>query len=346
VSSILAELSTEEIEKLPKGTIVKLSCPAGEGERRSQIKRILGPMAGNGFSADRMFEILRPMYDTSFGNGELRSLIKWYVQHKDRFTPNGQFSSESGQSPATKRDLSKEERIENAERFLNGFLWTPDQLAAASKIPIYGEPRDVACLYVATKYRLTDLLNVVLDFKLNKEGKPSPYGPGVTRSVFQWRRSISEHGVPHSDAGCKYRINPVRPVLGKDGYAAWHGSGYGGSYTDGDIDRVIYVMGESDILSLDMQTSVLAKLPLRISSVTDTGGRGLHAGIALLGGAEEGRAILQRLYTLGFDRDNGSPSRLERMPGDIRILGARDEGGTEQRLLYLDPEPSGGPIHD
>jgi hypothetical protein len=92
-----------------------------------------------------------------------------------------------------------------------------------------------------------------------------------------------------------------------------------------------------------MQASVLAKLPLPIKAIIDTGNKSLHADVELNGGAEQGRAILNELYTLGFDT-NPSISCLERMPGSIRKIGARDESGTQQRLLYLNPEPKKEPI--
>jgi hypothetical protein len=124
----------------------------------------------------------------------------------------------------------------------------------------------------------------------------------------------------------------------------WVGGGYGGSYTGGDIERVIFVMAESDLLPIDVQASMLAKLPLKISSILDTGGKSLHADILLTDGVSEGRAILEQLCELGFDSNPAYPCALERMPGDIRVLGARDAAGTEQRLLYLNPQPTGAPI--
>jgi hypothetical protein len=340
--STLAELLPEEIAVLPKKVLVELSAPAAEGDRRRQMKPVVISMVANGFASERIFALVREMYEASFTSKEIRDFIQWAVQHKDRWTSTGKFVP--GSAPV-RRTLTNEERIANAEKFLAGFRCTADDLVAHSKVLVAGEASGMACLYLYWKYKLSDLINVVLDFKLDSSGRPSPYGPGITRSVYQWRRHIDQDGVPHSNAGCKYRLNPVRPAnLGKDGYTAWRGSGYQGAYTNGDIERVIYVMAESDLLSMDIQASMLAKLPLAISSIVDTGGKSLHADILLTRGAEEGRTILNDLYALGFDSNTSSPSSLERMPGDIRKIGARDGAGTEQRLLYLNPQPTGDPI--
>ena len=113
---------------------------------------------------------------------------------------------------------------------------------------------------------------------------------------------------------------------------------------DGDTERCVYVMVESDLLPMDVQLSVMAKLPVRISSILDTGNRSYHAKARLTGGVEEARSLLKQLYVVGFDSENSNPSRLERMPGSLRTIGARGAAGTMQKLLYLNPEPEGKPI--
>jgi hypothetical protein len=345
--SILAALSPEEIKVLPKAIIVELSCPAGEGDRRRQMKPVVINMVANGFEPERVYQLVREMYERSFTDKEIWDFVVWASKYKERWTSTEEFRR-SGKS-SERRTLSTEERLANAERFLNGFRCTEADIVSRSPLPIDG---DMARQLLITEYSLADLLNVVTDFKLAADGKPCPYGPGVTRSVYQWRRWIADNGVPVSAAGTKYRINPVRPVnlvpCTKVGVAQqgtdWCGSGYGGSFTDGDAERCIYTMVESDLLPMDIQLSVMAKLPIRISSILDTGNRSYHAKVRLTGGVEEARSLLQQLYVVGFDSENSNPSRLERMPGSMRIIGARNAVGTMQRLLYLNPQPTGTPI--
>jgi hypothetical protein len=340
----LAELSPEEIKVLPKGILVELSVPAGEGDRRRQMKPVVINMIANGFSPERVFQLVRGMYEDSFTSKEIWDFIIWAERYKERWTPTEAYIA-SGNRPTTHRTLSVEERLSNADKFLKEFRCTEADVASWSPLPI--DPSDVASQLLKAEYSLADLLNIVTEYKLAADGKPCPYGSGVTRSVYQWRRWIDANGVPESDAGCKYRINPVRPTNLKIDVPSsdWAGSGYAGCFMDVDTERCIYVMVESDLLPMNVQLSVLAKLPMPISSILDTAGRSYHAKVRLTGGVAEGRELLQRLYVLGFDSENGNPSRLERMPGSVRKLGARDPSGTMQRLIYLDPQPTGTPIH-
>jgi hypothetical protein len=344
--SILAKLSPEEIKVLPKSIIVELAAPAGEGDRRRQMKPVVISMIANGFSPERAYQLVREMYESSFTNKEIWDFVTWAKKNENRWTPTEAYIA-SGNRPAARRTLSAEERLGNAEKFLSGFQCTEQDIISWSKAPVDGSPSDIAKRLLKAEYSLADLLNVVTEFKLATDGKPTPYGAGVTRSVYQWRRWIDANGVPESDAGCKYRINPVRPANLKIDvpFKDWCGSGYAGFFMDVDIERCVYVMVESDLLPMDIQLSVLAKLPIPISSILDTAGRSYHAKVRLTGGVSEGRELLQRLYILGFDAENSSPSRLGRMPGSVRKLGARDPSGTMQRLIYLNPEPEGKPIH-
>jgi hypothetical protein len=59
------------------------------------------------------------------------------------------------------------------------------------------------------------------------------------------------------------------------------------------------------------------------------------------GTLEEYRATVAKMLALlerfGVDSKNKNPSRLSRLPGVIRRIGA--EGDGRQRLLYLNPSP-------
>jgi hypothetical protein len=305
--SILAALSPEEIRVLPKSIIVELSCPAGEGDRRRQMKPVAIAMIANGFEPERVFQLVREMYESSFTSKEIWDFIRWADQRKERWTPTEAFASRSGNHTG-RRTLSPEERIANAEKFLNGFRCTEADIVSRSPLVIEADSAAARQLLV-TEYSRADLINIVTEYKMSSDGKPCPYGPGVTRSVYQWRRWIADNGVPTSAAGCKYRINPVRPAnLKADvNWSDWCGSGYRGSFMDGDTERCLYTMLESDLLPMDVQLSVLAKLPVKTASVLDTGNKSYHAKVLLTGGIEEARSLLKQLYVVGFDSENSNP---------------------------------------
>jgi hypothetical protein len=103
------------------------------------------------------------------------------------------------------------------------------------------------------------------------------------------------------------------------------------------------VLLESDILPYDVALSVYAKVALPILSIVDSVGRGPHAHVLIqatdaVDYAAKVRLIFELLSPLGIDAGNGNPSRYSRLPGAIRIIGAR-EGASVQELLYLAPEP-------
>jgi hypothetical protein len=96
-----------------------------------------------------------------------------------------------------------------------------------------------------------------------------------------------------------------------------------------------------------LQLSVLAKLPLPISAILESGGRSLHALVKMdAQDIHEYRSNVARMLTLlskfGFDHKNKNPSRLFRLPGVRREIGA--VGGGAQRIIYLNPNPTDGSI--
>src|SRR6476646_127390 len=95
--SILANLSRDEISALPKRTIIELSSPAGQGDRRRQIKQVIIPMiADAGMDTDRLFDCLRPAYDSDFTDRELRDLIRDFHRKKDQYGKSKTFSEAGG----------------------------------------------------------------------------------------------------------------------------------------------------------------------------------------------------------------------------------------------------------
>lgn len=96
---------------------------------------------------------------------------------------------------------------------------------------------------------------------------------------------------------------------------------------------------EFDNLSLDAQIAFWAAVPLPIVALIHTGGKSIHAWLAVNCKDRQGwqRDVRQRLYgrylvPLGVDPVCGNPSRLSRLPGVWR-----SDKRKYQRLLFLDP---------
>ena len=113
---------------------------------------------------------------------------------------------------------------------------------------------------------------------------------------------------------------------------------------DANVTAFRFALLESDKLPVELQLSLFAKLPLPITAVLGSGGRSLHAWVkADAGDVVEYRATVARMLELlakfGIDGKNKNPSRLSRLPGARREIGAAGDG--IQRLLYLNPVPGG-----
>jgi hypothetical protein len=146
-------------------------------------------------------------------------------------------------------------------------------------------------------------------------------------------RRIRDQGTPHSEAGAWVRPNPVKD----------HGSGKCGAVTNADVTSYRFCLLESDALTVELQLSLWARLPLPVAAIIQSGGRSVHAWVMLnCSNAQEYRTKVERIYSLlarfGICSSNKNPSRLSRLPGAQREIGKHGDGA--QRLLYLNPEPS------
>jgi hypothetical protein len=105
-------------------------------------------------------------------------------------------------------------------------------------------------------------------------------------------------------------------------------------------------MAEFDDISRADQLAFWATIPLPIAALIDSGGKSIHALIAVQGianCAEWQRRIEDDLYArylvpLGVDPACRNEARLSRLPGHLR------DGETWQRLLYLNPTPMSQPL--
>jgi hypothetical protein len=217
-----------------------------------------------------------------------------------------------------------------AENFLKGFRCDEADLWEASPIRPPDDWTMDAIALLENLFQPGELVNFVTAFAESAEAggprKARPQGLGETvernRLIGRWRRD----GMPESRAGGWLRMNPL------------DGRGVG----DGNVTSFRFALLECDALPAELQISLLAKLPLPIAAILKSGGRSIHAWVKV--GATDladyrqvTRAVLGLLARLGVDAQNKNPSRMSRLPGVVRTIGAAPDG--RQRLLYLNPQP-------
>jgi hypothetical protein len=337
--SALGLLTPEEVSHLPKKTLQELTSSAPSGERHFQMPHLIIPMLGNGFAPQRVFDLLRTIYAEDVTDNEIWKYIQWAADKP--FQPTGaHLPAPRDPIPqaavTTQKKLSPEAKLANAERFLKGFRCTTENLRDAWPVRVQkGCHHPETPLFFAFLYTREDgsedpqhFINVFTDFKLDDKGRPMPVGAGKSLSRDGWTKHIREHGVPQGEAGAWFRPNPVRS----------NGSGFGGAYTDADVATIQYVLVESDCLPLELQASLLAQLPIPIVAIVDSGNRSLQA-IVKIAEATEAKQLLADLAPFGIDQVNHNPSRLARLPGALRRIGARKKEGCYQELIYLDNSP-------
>jgi len=217
-----------------------------------------------------------------------------------------------------------------AERFLRGFRCSEMQLAGASKIPLEADWRFDGALMVNSLYQPQERVNFVTEFEKTEgsEGrvKANPKGLGITLERDALSARFYHGGTDSSEAGAWLRMNPVD----------------GNGVADANVTALRYTLFESDSLPLESQLALFVRLPLPVAAILSSGGRSYHAWVRVdAADADEYRQTVSRLFELvgrfGMDKKNKNPSRLSRLPGAKRSIGAVGDG--IQRLLYLNPEP-------
>ena len=295
---------------------MELANPAAPGGRHEQARRIIFSLVGQGFCGDAIFVQVRGMYGPDFADAEIRSLIRG--AEKKNPAPAGFGRYHNSPAPRPAQPVTQESATAAVERFLKGFQcdeadvwhaspWRPLEDTAFDALPLF------AGLFLGG-----DLVNVCPE-----------HGAGMTKSRDEWLGHVRAHGAPSGTIGCMFRPNPVSGTP----------TGEKGGWTDADITAHRFALVESDLLPLDLQLSVLARLPLPIAAIIFSGGKSYYALVRV--GApdaveyrkEVGR-MLALLRPLGFDQSTGNPSRMSRLPGAVRGEGL-------QRLIYLNPDASG-----
>lgn len=314
---------------IPPKTAELLSEVQTPGNRHDAALKIAMSLIGNGLTPDAVFAQLRAKFDPEKTDKELRGIIAFAVSKNP--TPSGFGEPRTKWNPPPMRALTPKKRspIEHAGWWLNGQTISMENFIGQSEIAVPNEPAKQLRAVLELLYNGAENLNIVRSHDMQGE-KARPKGPGRILSRDKWLEYLVSKGVPSSDAGAWFRPNPVRP----------QGSGAAGAVTDSDVERFRFLLVESDVLPLDAQLALFSKLRLPIAAVVSSGGVSAHAWLRLdAKDATEyeakARRILTALAPFGIDQANKNPSRLSRLPGAVRKIGAANGG--EQKLLWLCP---------
>jgi hypothetical protein len=331
---------------IPRRTRAELASPAPRGQRHEQMKAVILPLLGAGLTPEAVFVQLRGTYEPDVSDREIHDLIAWAVSKNPQPCGYGQkvraYNVPTLQARPKPERVTAGQAIANAEKWLGAFRCDEGDLWHASPWRPLEDWRFDAVMLFAALYDKEEYVNVVTDFTIEqKDGgqKANPKGAGRTLLRDEWMRWIRDQGTPQSEAGAWVRPNPVKD----------HGSGKRGASTDADVTSFRFCLLESDMLPVELQLSLLARLPLPVAAIIDSRGRSIHAWVMLnCANAQEYRTKVDRIYTrlarFGLCPNNKNASRLSRLPGAQREIGKHADGA--QRLLYLNPEPLEAPIFE
>jgi hypothetical protein len=215
------------------------------------------------------------------------------------------------------------------ENFLKGFRCSACDLIAASscKIPplICGEHFHRQGAYLLDQlFEPGELVNIVSN-PIVENGKARPGDSGLTLERNEWERRLLNPATWLA-GGAWLRMNPL------DGQGV----------ADVNVTAFRFALIECDAIPFELQMPLFAKLPLPIAAILTSGGRSLHAWVRIdAANADEFRRDVSRMLALlakfGVDGKNKNPSRMSRLPGVVRQIGA--DGNGRQRLFYLNPQP-------
>lgn len=326
-----------EVPYIPAKTLEMLSAEHPEGTRHLAKLKIAMPLLGNGFSAAAVVVELQNKFPQA-SEQEIEGVVNWCAARNP--TPSGY-----GTPPARNAALSTRppprapqpapepttpERA--AVEIVGEDVRHEDYWRERSPVTLPDDFTKDAELLFAHLYSPKEPVNILTKFTVNDKGKANPSGPGKTMARDAWIEWFRAKGVPFSEAGAWVRPNP----------SALTGSGKDGAVTDADTVAHRFLMVESDTLPLEMQFTLYSKLPLPIAAIILSGGDSAHAWLKVdCKDAEEYRQTAKDFFAvaerLGFDPANKNSSRLSRLPGVSRTIGAKGDG--QQRLIYLNPKP-------
>lgn len=317
---------------IPPATRDKLNGDHPEGTRHKAKVDIALSLLGNGLTPSAVLAELRGKFPAATEH-ECRDVVQW-AQGKNP-TPSGygdyrpverfktRFVSPTIPTPA---EVS-------VPALVNGASAPEEDWLAISPVRIPQEPEQHAAALIEHLYKDGEFLCAVIKHGQKPDGRTFPVGGGKTGSRAQWLEMLATRTCPSGPAGTWWRINPVTQT----------GTGNDNSHRNEDVTAFRFVLVEHDKLPLDVQLAVLCRFRefgLPIAALIRTGGKSIHAWVRLNADSIEDydvkiEQLLSITKPLGFDH-NRNPSRLARIPGVQRKLGAIGDGW--QRLIYLNPD--------
>jgi len=323
------------VPHIPDKTRIELASPAPPGQRHAQMVKVVCSLVGQGFALEATFQQIRSMYPADVSDSEIAKVISW--AGKKNFQPCLSRMTGRGYAPAPtpSRLVLPADRI---RAFLHGSCvenMTADDLDVelwekSSWRPLEDWKVD-SIMVIAGMFHAGEWVNVITEYGLDRDGKAFPKGFGLTLERDAMMRHIRDNSTPQSKAGCWFRMNPVNGKPLPDAK----------DWKDENITSFRFLLLELDNVPVELQLRLFARLPLPINAITLSGGKSAHAVIRVNARtAESYRAKISEVFDLlkpfGLCLGNKNPSRLSRLPGAQRIIGASGDG--QQRLLYFAPD--------
>lgn len=321
---------------IPPKTAEEMAAAHPPGTRHAAMFKVAIPLLGNGMSKDAVFAQLRVMFDEEKSDKEIRDVVEWSADRNPQPSGNGNGSNgarfQMPTRPVTRVPVAPPEPPK-PEQITSGEVVNESDWRERSAVGLPDDFKNDAKTLFLALYQSEDRINLVRTHFVGPDKKAKPQGPGKILTRDEWVAWFDREGPPYTDAGCWIRPNPC----------AEKGSGSGGAVQDADIVSHRFLMIESDSLPIDMQLSLYAKMALPIAAIISSGGDSAHAWLKLdCKDVDEYRATVKTIYgklePLGFDPANKNPSRLSRLPGVYRKIGATGDGS--QRLIFVNPTPA------
>lgn len=323
-----------KVTYIPDRTRRELANPSPVGGRHAQMLKTVPVLLGQGLTPQAVFAQLRATYSSDVPDSEINSIISW--ASKKNFQPcRPQTHCKKSSIITPIKIVPPEERIKAFLRgsCVEGMSFADLELElwdASTWRPLEDWWRD-SLMVLAGLFHAGELVNIITNHGVNKDGKAYPVGFGLTLERDAMMRYSRDHGTPQSKAGSWFRSNPV------DGKQLPDAKGW----EDENITAFRFALLESDKVPVNLQLSLFARLPLPINAIVLTGGKSAHATVRVNArNAESYRekvsVLLELLKPFGIDQSNKNPSRLSRLPGAQREIGAQGDG--QQRLLYFAPD--------
>ncbi len=319
-------------EYIPRATADKLATDYPKGTRHRAKVDIALPLIGNGMSPNAVAVQLHEKFPEATEK-EINNVIDWAVkQNPQPCTHRNGNGNGNGYHPPTSwskpPEKPKRSPVEQCDWWTSGARETPCSVLAASPIQIPEDQAEAVGLAFLHLYKEGDFLNIVCKYTVNEKGKANPLGGGRILTRDEWIIYFRDKGVPHSEAGAWFRINPTSAI----------GTGKDDSVTNDDVVDFNYLLVEADNVPVEIQLAVYRRLKLPIAAIVMSGGKSAHSWVKLNApNAEKYKEmadrVLSALQPFGIDKANGNCSRLSRLPGAPRQIQA--VGECLQRLIWL-----------